>query len=211
MAYDLEEQEQLDDAKAWWKQHGNKVIWGVTVFLLAAAGWRAWETWQRNQAADASLLYDRAVQALSTGDAKTAKDAASQIIEKHARSAYAAQAAWLAGQVNLQAGDHKSALAQYQFALEHAHDAGVEQLARIRLAAVQLDGKDAAGALKTLESPFDKAYTGLAEQLKGDVLLALDKPAEARAAFKRALENLDDKSALKPLVTIRLQALGEGA
>jgi predicted negative regulator of RcsB-dependent stress response len=116
MALDLEEQEQLDEAKVWWKQHGNKVIWGVTIFLLAVAGWRAWETWQRNQAAEASMLFDQAVQAAGLNDLKTAKDAAGRIMENHSRSAYAAPAAWLAGHINYETGDIKSARAQYEYA-----------------------------------------------------------------------------------------------
>lgn len=208
MAYDLEEQEQLDEAKAWWKQNGNKVIWGVTVFLLAAGGWRAWETWSRNQAAEASMLFDRVVQSAAMNDSKGAKDAAAQIMENHGRSAYATPAAWLAGSVNYEAGDLKSARAQYEYALEHARDEGTVQLARLRLAALRFEDKDAAGALALLSEPFDPAFAGLAAQLKGDVLVSQGKREEARSAYKEAVEKLGDKSSLKPLVEMRLDALG---
>lgn len=208
MALDLEEQEQLDEAKAWWKLHGNKVIWGVTVFLLAAAGWRAWETWNRNQGAEASMLFDQAVQATSMNDLKTGKEAAARIMENHARSAYAAPAAWLAGRINYETGDLKSAKAQYEFALEHARDAGAEQMARLRLATLLFEQKDMAGALKLLDGTFEPAFQGLAGQLKGDILAAQGKKAEAREAYKLALEKLGDKSPLKPLVEIRLDGLG---
>ena len=208
MAFDLEEQEQMDEAKAWWKQHGNKVIWGVTLFLAVAAGWRGWETWSRNQAAEASMLFDRAVQAAAMNDAKGAKDAAAQIMENHGRSAYAAPAAWLAGQVNYAANDAKSALAQYQFALDHAKDDGTAQLARLRLAGLKFEEKDLDGALALLNDKFDPAFTGLAAQLKGDVLVAQGKKDEARTAYKLAVENLGEKSSLKPLVEMRLDALG---
>lgn len=208
MALDLEEQEQVDEAKAWWKQHGNKVIWGVTVFLLVVAGWRAWQTWTHTQAAEASMLFDQSVQAASMNDLKTAKAAAAQIMEKHPRSAYSAPAAWLAGRINIETGDAKSARAQYEFALEHARDDGVRQLARLRLAALHFEEKDLPGALKLLEETFEPAFQGLAEQLKGDVLAAQGKATEARAAYKLALEKLGDQSSLKPLVEIRLDSLG---
>jgi len=208
MALDLEEQEQVDEAKAWWKQHGNKVIWGVTAFLLAVAGWRAWETWNHNQAAEASMLFDSAVQAASMNDLKTAKAATAQIMENHVRSAYSAPAAWLAGRINYESGDSKSARAQYEFALEHARDEGVRQMARLRLAALHFEEKDLPGAMKLMEAPFDPAFQGLAEQLKGDLFVAQGKPVEARAAYKSALEKLGEKSSLKPLVEIRLDGLG---
>ncbi len=208
MALDLEEQEKLDDAKAWWKQHGNKVIWGVTLFLVAVAGWRAWETWQRNQAASASMLFDQAVQAVSRGDAKAAKDAAAQIMETHARSAYATPAAWLAGHINYEAGDLKSARAQYEYAMQHARDDGARQLARLRLAGLLFEQKELEAALKQLEGAFDPAFQGLEGQLRGDILAAQGKTAEARETYKRALEKLGDDSPLKPLVEIRLDGLG---
>ena len=208
MALDLEEQEQIDEAKAWWKQHGNKVIWGVTLFLLAVAGWRGWETWNRNQAAEASMLFDRAVQAASQNDLKSAKEATAQIMENHARSAYATPAAWLAGRVNHETGDIKSARAQYEFALEHSADDGIRQLARLRLAALLFEEKNSAGAMKLLEEPFAPAFQGLAAQLKGDLLAAQGKGAEARVAYQLALEKLGDKSPLKPLVEIRMDGLG---
>lgn len=208
MALDLEEQEKLDDAKAWWKQHGNKVIWGVTLFLVAVAGWRAWETWQRNQAASASMLFDQVVQAANRGDAKAAKDAAAQIMEAHGRSAYATPAAWLAGHINYEAGDLKSARAQYEYAMQHARDDGARQLARLRLAGLLFEQKELDAALKQLEGAFDPAFQGLEDQLRGDILVAQGKTAEAREAYKRALEKLGDKSPLKPLVEIRLDGLG---
>ena len=100
MALDLEEQEQIDEFKVWWKLHGNKVIWGVTAFLLIAGGWRAWDTWQRKQAIEASTMFDSAVQAATMNDLKATKDVTARIMENQARSAYAAPAAWLAKQMS---------------------------------------------------------------------------------------------------------------
>lgn len=208
MAFDLEEQEQIDEFKVWWKLHGTKVILGVTAFLVVVGGWRAWETWQRNQAVEASMLFDTAVQAASMNELKATKDTTARIMENQARSAYATPAAWLAGRVNYESGDLKSARAQYQFALEHAKDAGLKQLARIRLAGILFEEKDLAGALALLNESYDPAFQGLAAQLKGDVLIEQGKAEEARAAYKLALSKLDDKSSLKPLLEIRLDALG---
>lgn len=208
MALDLEEQEKIDEAKAWWKQHGNKVIWGITLFLLAVAGWRGWEVWTRNQAAEASMLFDRAVQAVNLDDLKTAKEAAAQIMDGHKRSAYATPAAWLAAHLNLEAGDLKSARAQYAFALERARDEGMRQMARLRLATLMFDEGDLDAALQLLDAPFQAAFAGLAEQLRGDLLVAKGNDSAAREAYRLALQKLGDDSPLKPLVEIRLDALG---
>ncbi|MGQ9685669.1 MAG: YfgM family protein [Thiobacillaceae bacterium] len=208
MALDLEEQEKLDELKAWWKQNAKWIIAGLTVFLLAVAGWRGWQTWTHKQAVEASELFDRAMQAAMMKDAKAVREITAQIMENYGRTAYATPAAWLAGQVNLDSGDLKSAAAQYAYALDKARDAGVEQLARLRLAAIRLENKDLDGALALLKQPHDEAYAGLYANLKGDVLVELGKTEEARAAYQEALNKLDGKSALKPLVEIKLDALG---
>jgi predicted negative regulator of RcsB-dependent stress response len=215
MALDLEEQEQIDEFKLWWKQHGNKVIWGVTAFLLLAAGWRGWDTWQRNQSLESSMLFDTAVQAASMNDMKSTKDITARIMEGNTLSqwtglshAYMAPAAWLAGRVNYESGDLKSAHAQYQYALDHAKDDGLKQLGRIRLAGLLFEEKDFAGALALVNESYDPAFQSLAAQLKGDILVEQGKTEEARAAYKLALEKLDDKSSLKPLLETRLDALG---
>lgn len=208
MALDLEEQEQLAEFKAWWKANGTWVIAGLSVFLVAVAGWRGWQAWSHKQAAEASQLFERAMQAAMMNDTKSVKDATGQIMEHYGRSGYAAPAAWLAGRLNHDQGDLKSAAAQYEYASEHAKGEGAEQLARLRLAAVRLDAKDYPGALKLLEEPHDAAFAGLYANLKGDVLAAQGRLQEARAAYELAVEKLGEKSPLKPLVEIKLAGLG---
>ena len=38
MAYDPQEQEQLEELKAWWKEYGKLVILGVTLAVLVILG-----------------------------------------------------------------------------------------------------------------------------------------------------------------------------
>lgn len=208
MALDLEAQAKLEELKAWWKQNAKWVITGLTVFVLAAAGWRGWQAWTHKQAAKASELFDRALQAAQRDDAKAVREITSQIMENYSRTAYATPAAWLVGQINHASGDLKSATAQYAYALDKARDASLKQLARLRLASIRLENKDLDGALELLQQPHDEAYAGLYANLKGDVLVEQGKTAQARAAYQEALSKLSDESALKPLVEIKLDALG---
>jgi len=123
MALDLEEQEQVDALKAWWKEHGNKVIVGVTVFVLAVAGWRGWEAYQSKQTGEAAALFDVLRKELGTNDAKKIREVAGQLIDKFPRTVYATDAAMIAAKVNFEAGDAKSSKAQYQRVIEHAKQA----------------------------------------------------------------------------------------
>ena len=58
--YDLEEQEQLDDLKAWWKRWGNLVSGIVIAVCVGIVGVQGWRWWKHNQAEQASVLYGAA-------------------------------------------------------------------------------------------------------------------------------------------------------
>jgi predicted negative regulator of RcsB-dependent stress response len=55
---DLEEQEQLDQLKAFWKQYGNLISWLLVLVLGAFAAWNGWSLYQRDQGAKAGALFD---------------------------------------------------------------------------------------------------------------------------------------------------------
>lgn len=212
MALDLQEQEQVDEFKTWWNQNGKKVIAAATAFVLAAAGIQGWRWWNGKQQQEAFVLYDQAVQHAAGSDAKAAQQAIKQttgaIMDGYGRSGYASLAAWLAGRVNLGAGDRDSALAQFQYALDHARDDASRDLARIRLAALKLDNNDAEGALALLKEESMPAFAALANNLKGDALMAAKRPAEARAAWQAAFTAMDDTDPLKALVEIKMDSTG---
>jgi predicted negative regulator of RcsB-dependent stress response len=63
---DLEEQEQVERLKHFWRQYGNLITWTLILVLGAFAAWNGWNYWQRDQGLKASALYDeleRAAQA----------------------------------------------------------------------------------------------------------------------------------------------------
>ncbi len=208
MALDLEEQEKLEELKAWWKRHGKWVLIGVTVFVLAVVGWRVWTVWDARQTTEAALLFERAMEAAARDDDKALKEASALIMDNHRRSGYAAPAAWLVGKANFEAGDLKSARAQYQYALDNAREPGVEHLARLRLATLLIEEQDYPAAMKLLDARHDEAFAGLFAQIKGDALVAQGQADAARAAYRVALDKLGEASPLRPLVEIKLDALG---
>lgn len=211
--YDLEEQEQIAEFKAWWQKYGWWVVAAVVAFVLTVAGWRGWSWWQEKQAHESAVLFEQAVQARAANNPAVVKQVTAQIMDQYGGSGYATPAAWMAGQVNLEANDTKSALAQFQFALDHAQGSALQDLARLRLASLKFHSGDAKGALTLLESPPAQAYVGLFGQLRGDVLVALKRPSEARLAWKEALaamEKADKTDPLYALLEMKLDALVEG-
>jgi len=208
MAYDLEEQEQIDAIKAWWKQHGNNVLLGIAVFVAVVAGMQGWRHYQNKQTVQAAGLYDVLQGAVESHDAKQVREVAGQLIEQYPGSAYASRAALTAAKSNYEAGDAKSAKAQLQWVVDHAKSDEIKDAARLRLAGVLLDEKNHAEAMKLLEAKHSPAFDGLYADLKGDVLTASGKAAEAQAAYRLALEKLDPAGGYRSLVQMKLDALG---
>ncbi|MGZ5140515.1 MAG: YfgM family protein, partial [Burkholderiales bacterium] len=83
MAYDLEEQEQIDAIKAWWNQYGKLVMLGVIAFLLTIAAFQGWRYYRAQQADRAATLFMQLDEAERATDAKRVRDIAAQIIDKH--------------------------------------------------------------------------------------------------------------------------------
>ncbi|MBU1691455.1 MAG: tetratricopeptide repeat protein [Gammaproteobacteria bacterium] len=209
MAYDLEEQEKVDELKAWWKKNGMTVMLAVAVFAAVVVGMQGWRAYQHSQQRQAALAYEAVQNGVQSKDIKRIRDAAGQLIEKYPGTPYASRAALLAAGVNYESGDAKSAKAQLKWVVEHAKEEGARDIARLRLAGILLDEKSYEEAMKTLEGSHEKAFDGLFSDLKGDLLTAQGKMADARVAYKAALEKMDEKSAYRQVVEMKLDGLGE--
>ncbi len=210
-AYDLEEQEQLAALKAWWKDHGNGVIAIATLVLAAVAAWNGWNWYQRTQAAQAGALYDTLQKAARGNDVKAARDAAGSILENYPRTIYAPLAALISAKIQFQAGDLKTARAQLEWVVDHASSDEIRSIARLRLANVLLDDNAPEVALKVLEAKLEPSFEALYASQRGDILAAQKKIAEARAAYRTALEkSAPDNGALRETLRLKLDALGGG-
>jgi predicted negative regulator of RcsB-dependent stress response len=209
MALDLEEQEQVEELKAWWKQHGALVTAVIVAVAVGFAGWQGWRWYQADQAAQASALYDTVVKAAQANDAKALRDAAGTLVESYPRTLYASMGALVAARHFFDRNDLKSAKAQLAWVLERSPSEDFRDLARLRLAAVLLDEKAHDEALKLLEAKPAPAYEAQYAALRGDLLVAKNQAAEAKAAYQLALEKaLDADGAFQESVRMRLEALG---
>jgi predicted negative regulator of RcsB-dependent stress response len=209
MPLDLEEQEQLAELKAWWNRHGNFIVGVILACALALAGWQAWRWYEHSQAAQASVLYDQLTKAVQAGDAKAMRDAGGALVENYRRTLYASMGALVSARFYFDRNDLKSAKAQLQWVIEYSPSDDFRDLARLRLAAVLLDEKARDEALKLLEAKHSAAYDAQYAALKGDVLVAKNQAAEAKAAYQLALDKADQQDgAFRESVRMRLEALG---
>ncbi|MCP1573307.1 membrane protein [Herbaspirillum rubrisubalbicans] len=208
MAYDLEEQEQLDSIKAWWAKYGNLVTWALIIALAGYAAWTGWNTYQGRQSAQASVLYEEQQKALAAKDNAKVQRAATDIQDKFSGTAYAEMSALVAAKSAFDANDNETAKKQLQWVIDHGRGKEYKAIAAVRLAGVLLDTKSYDEALKVLAGDYPAQFAGAIADRKGDVLLAQGKRDEARTAYKLALEKSDAKDPGRQLIQIKLDAIG---
>ena len=209
MAYDLEEQEKLDELKAWWREYGRLVILGVVVFMLAIGGFQGWRYYRDSQALEAGALYEQLAQAERTGDRKKVWEIADQIVSKYGSTPYAVFGALSAARASFEVADVAKAKSHLSWVMQNAHQDQLRDIARLRLAAVQLDEKNYAEALKLVESPPVDGMTGLYADLRGDILVAQGNAVQARDAYQLALDKSEAASTYRATIQLKLDALGE--
>jgi predicted negative regulator of RcsB-dependent stress response len=208
MALDLEEQEQLDALKQFWKQYGTLIITLTFLALAAFAGVKGWNYYQRGQSEQASALFGKLEEAVRKNDVAQVGSLGAEIIDKYGATAYGPMAALLVARRNYDNGDAAAAATRLQWALDKARDDEIVALARLRLAGIRLDEKKYDEALALLDAKHAPAFAPLYADLRGDVLAAQGKAAEARAAYKLALEKIPPNSNYRSVVQIKLDALG---
>lgn len=208
MAYDLEEQEQIDAVKDWWKQNGRLVLFAAIAAAVAFAGVTGWRQYQARQSEQASQLFAELERAAQAADAKKVGEVAGQLMDKYPRTGYAPMAALVAAKTSFDAGDLKAAATGLAWAAEHARDDETEAIARLRLAGVRLDEGQPAEALRLLEQKHPDAFAGLYADLRGDALVAQGQQAEARAAYQLALQKLAPEGTYRLVVQAKLDGLG---
>lgn len=205
--YDFEEQERLAELKGWWEDNRWYVIGAVVAAVVAYAGYEGWKTWNQRKADEAAGLYRPIAAAAKDNDPKKVAEAAKPLIDKHPRSFYASEAALLLAKNAFEAGN----LAEAQKQLEWVLASGVDELrgvARLRLAAVLLEQKKYDASLKVLDDNKDAAFTALAADMRGDVMLAQGRIDEARAAYKLAIDKAEPRNPVKQIAQTKLDALG---
>lgn len=187
MAYETDEQ-QVEALKAWWQENGAAIVVAVLIALSLVGGWRGWQAWQGSQSQHASRVYAELVERVARDDA----DAASTfdtLKQDYSGTPYAVLGALQEANRLVSAGDLEAAASALQYAVDEASEDDIRAVAAIRLARVLLEQGDLEQAIDALPGSVPDAFHGLIESVRGDILLAQNRPAEAKAAFERALDS----------------------
>lgn len=205
---DLEEQEQLEQLKHFWKTYGNLISWVLIAVFGGIAAFNGWHYWQRTQSARASAVYEEVERAVQSGDLARAEQGLADARDKYGSTLFAQQAALLVAQAAADKGKADVAKGALAWVAEHASDEGYQAIARLRLAALLVDAKDYDGALKQLDAGMPAEFSALAADRRGDIYNLQGKKDQARAEYTKAYQSMDERADYRRLLEVKLTALG---
>lgn len=205
---DLEEQEQLDQLKHFWKQYGNAITWALILVLGAFASWNFYQYWQRSQATQAAAMYEEVERVVKSADAVKIDRVFADMKDRFASTIYAQQAGLLVAKQYYSAGNVEAAKAALGWVADKSSDPGYQAIARLRLAGVLMESKAFDDALKQLSGSFPANFDALVADRKGDILLLQGKKTAAIAEYEKSFKNFEERTEYRRLVEVKLNSLG---
>jgi len=207
MALDLEEQEQVDELKAYWKKYGNYITKGAIAFFVLYGLFQGWGYYQTKQSLSASELY----QSIVVLDEKNTKDImqkSQSLMDDYSGTPYAGRAAILFAKASFAEGLKDKAKEKLEWASSHAKESATESIALIRLGQILVEEKKYDEALKKANAVDNEGYLGLSNDLKGDILNAMGKKEDAKKAYQEALKRFGPKDPYARFTQEKLESLG---
>lgn len=187
MAFDAyDDYEQGERVQQWLRQNGLSIVVGIVIGLVAIFGWQQWRKHQANHQAAASQLYVNLRTAQASGQTDQANALITQLMKDYADSPYALFAVSDRAVDDVRAKHLDKALVSLDWAQQHAKSPALKALVNLRIARVQLAQGNAQQAITTLGQISANDYPGLVEELRGDALVKLKRPDDARKAYQAA-------------------------
>ncbi len=200
----------------WLRENGVSIVVGVLIGLVGIFGWQQWRSHQARNESAASQLYQQARIAQLSGKSDVAAQSVDQLMKDYAKSPYTVFAVTDRAQQQVQDFAPRSeaevlhldkAEASLQWAVSHATEAPLKSLTLLRLARVELARDQAKTALATLEQVPADSFQGLAQELRGDVLVKLGRPDDARKAYQTAMSVLSEDAPQRGVLQMKLDDL----
>ena len=205
------EEQQLEEIKRWWNEHGRTVILGVVLGLGAVVGFTSWQAHVHGQSEALSVRYERLVNTAAMPDHAGTVAQADALIAEHPDTSYASLAALVGAHAAYRGKDPATARRLLQWAAEHGEAFQVRDVARIRLARLLSEDGQHDAAIAQLQQITGEEFAALVAEVRGDVLAEKKDLPGARGAFQAALELQNLPADARERIQLKLDALATGS
>lgn len=203
----VDEQEQLEAIKNWWKNYGKI---SVLVFLIAITASYGWRMWQRSQSAfneQASLIYDQMLTSFSAHQQDALIAQANSLATDYKNTPYGSLAEFMLAHLAVEKGDLDKAFKELKIVMDGSKDSKIRQIARVRAARILLAKNQPKEALSLLDKVEDATFLPQINEVKGDVYVAMGETTKARESYKAALNSTDKGEFNRSLLEMKFEQL----
>jgi len=203
----LTEQEQIEILKSWIKQYSLVILAGVLIAIVTISGWRYWQQRQYKILSHASSVYDEMLSLRAQNDSSAALVQANKLFDHYTQTTYAQMAAFMLARTALINKNFTEAEKQLRWVLQTSSVASFRQIARIRLARLQIALQKPEAALQELNKVEDENFAGMIDEVRGDAYLAMKNTNNARESYKKALDELPNAEVIRPVLRMKYDNL----
>ncbi|RUO37434.1 hypothetical protein CWE13_05605 [Aliidiomarina shirensis] len=183
------EDQQVEQIKAFIKEYGPWVVAGLVIGLGSLFGWRYYQDNQLAAAQERTESYQNMMDSLQLSDGAEAIAQSESVAAELAGSEQGALAFMQLAQLAINTGDLEGAEGFLNNALESTQVSELQAIIRVRLARIAIANDDFSGAETHLNAVTNAAFEGLVSELRGDLQFAQGNFSAARDAYEIAASN----------------------
>ena len=188
MAYSIEEEQEINQLKDWWKENGKTIIVAFILGVGGMFGWRYWQAYQAEQIAQASSQYDALIYSAQQ-DEQAKKANIEQFVQANSKTAYAVFALLDEAKKAAEKQDFAAAEVNLNQALTQSQDEVLTSIVALRLSAVQFQLGQLDNALTTLNQVKGESFNARKAILTGDIQVAKGDKVAAKNSFEQAQQS----------------------
>lgn len=188
MAYSIEEEQEINQLKDWWKENGKTIIVAFILGVGGMFGWRYWQAHQAEKIAQASAQYDALIYSAQQ-DEQAKKANIEQFVQDNSKTAYAVFALLDEAKKATEKQDFAAAEANLNQALTQSQDEVLTSIVALRLSAVQFQLGQLDNALTTLNQVKGESFNARKAILTGDIQVAKGDKVAAKNSFEQAQQS----------------------
>ena len=188
MAYSIEEEQEINQLKDWWKENGKTIIVAFILGVGGMFGWRYWQAHQAEQIAQASAQYDALIYSAQQ-DEQAKKANIEQFVQANSKTTYAVFALLDEAKKATEKQNFAAAEVNLNQALTQSQDEVLTSIVALRLCAVQFQLGQLDNALTTLNQVKGESFNARKAILTGDIQVAKGDKVAAKNSFEQAQQS----------------------
>ncbi|UDN34817.1 tetratricopeptide repeat protein [Proteus vulgaris] len=198
------ENEQVDAIKQFIKNYGLTIVLAAVIGFGGVFGWKYWQSHQTNRLQESAGAFATVSEALAKPTPENIALAEKFVTDTN--DIYGALASLELAQIAIDANDLVNGERHLTTAVAKVKNDAFADMLNLRLARVQLALDKTDAALISLEQVKGKAWNGMKNYIRGDVLAKKGDNAGAATAYRSALTD-ENAGAIRSLVELKLNNL----